>query len=276
MAESAASAGVTMPVAPAACTAIGYTANAYCEYTAESPGLRNASASSTSTSFEPLPSVICSDRDAELRGERVLEPMPAAVGIKPCIGERRMHRGERARARPEGVFVGGELDDAADAEFALELFDGFAGHVRRQRAHAIDGEIAGMRHRARTRSRLTESQDSFRNGARIGAEHAEQRRALLQRRERLDHVRLVRVTFDVEEEHVVPLLATRRPRLDARQADLVLRQRLEQPEQRAGRIGMQRGAQDGRAILAAGPEHLASDDEEARGVVVAVFDLGGE
>ena len=50
-------AGATRAVAPEACTALGYTANAYCEYTASTPGTRNASASSTRTSFEPLPSV---------------------------------------------------------------------------------------------------------------------------------------------------------------------------------------------------------------------------
>ncbi len=39
---------------------MGYTAKAYCEYTASRPGFRNASARSTSASFEPLPSVIWS------------------------------------------------------------------------------------------------------------------------------------------------------------------------------------------------------------------------
>ena len=58
MEESGGFAGTATPVAPVACTAFGYTANAYCEYTASRPGLRKASASSTSKSLEPLPSVI--------------------------------------------------------------------------------------------------------------------------------------------------------------------------------------------------------------------------
>ena len=61
-----------------------------------------------------------------------------------------MHGGERVRARPERIFVRGELDDPADAELALELLDGFARHVGRERAHAVDREISGI-HQATAR-----------------------------------------------------------------------------------------------------------------------------
>src|SRR4051812_40390394 len=118
--------------------------------------------------------------------------------------------------------------------------------------------------------------DASGNRSRVRTQHAEQRRALLEPRERLRHVRIVRVTVDVEEEHVVPLLAARWPRLDARQAHLVLGERLEQAVERARRVGVQPRAEDGCAVVARGLEHLATDDEEARRVVVAVFDLGGE
>ncbi len=51
---------------------------------------------------------------------------------------------------------------------------------------------------------------SSRHSARIRTQHAEQRRPLLERRQRLGDMRFVGVTVDVEEEHVVPLLAMRR------------------------------------------------------------------
>src|ERR1044072_9019181 len=101
----------------------------------------------------------------------------------------------------------------------------------------------------------------LRYGAWIGTQHAEQRRALLERRQRLGDVRLVGMTVDVEEGHVVPCLSVRGPRLDGRQADLVFRQRLEKPEQRARRVGVQRRAEDGGAVVSGGLEDLPSHDK---------------
>jgi len=85
------------------------------------------------------------DVDTELRGELVLELVAAAVGIEPGVGERRVHRGECVGAGTEGVFVRRELDDAADAELAFELFDGFAGDVRRERADVFDRQVTGIK-----------------------------------------------------------------------------------------------------------------------------------
>ena len=58
---------------------------------------------------------------------------------------RALHGGERPRARPEGIFVRRQLDDVGEAELALQFFDGLAGHVRRQRPHVVDGELARVR-----------------------------------------------------------------------------------------------------------------------------------
>src|SRR5688500_14240284 len=70
--------------------------------------------------------------------------------------------------------------------------------------------------------------------ARVGPQDAEQGGALLERLERPGDMRIVGMALDVEEKYVIPFLATGWPRLDARHADLVSRQRLEQPEQRGG------------------------------------------
>ena len=56
----------------------------------------------------------------------------------------------------------------------------------------------------------------------------------------------------------------------------MLGQRLEQPKQRTRIVGVARGDQQGGAVGAALAEELASDDQEARGVVGAIFDFMGE
>src|SRR5688572_19607267 len=82
--------------------------------------------------------------------------------------------------------------------------------------------------------------------------------------------------LDVKEENVVPFLAMRRARLDARETDLVFRERLEQPEQRTWRVGVQRRTQDGGAIFAGRLEHLLAHYKKAGGVVLAILDLRGQ
>ncbi len=71
-----------------------------------------------------------------------LSTWPLPSGVQPGILQGALHGGDGQRTRPEGIFVRRQLDDVADAELTLEFFDGFAGHVRRERAHMIDSETA--------------------------------------------------------------------------------------------------------------------------------------
>ena len=143
MGESAGSAGTATPVAPVAWTAMGYTAKAYCEYTASRPGCEEGFGQQHQRVVGAVAERDLAGVDAELGRQLVLEHVTAAVGIQPGIGERALHGLDRQRARPERVLVRRQLDDVADAELALQLFDGFARHIRRQRAHVFDGEQAG-------------------------------------------------------------------------------------------------------------------------------------
>ena len=88
--------------------------------------------------------------------------------------------------------------------------------------------------------------------------------------------RIAHVSLDVDEEHIVPFALARGPRFDARHVDAVLRERLQQPEQRAGIVGAARRHQQRRAVGAARRKQLAADDEEPGGVVGMVLDLLGE
>src|SRR6202040_3720870 len=87
--------------------------------------------------------------------------------------------------------------------------------------------------RAGCASNLREVDAILEHGARVGAQHLEQRGALLERRQRLGNRRIADVPFDIDEKHVVPLALAGRTRFDARHIDPMLGQRLEQPEQRA-------------------------------------------
>src|ERR1700692_3933466 len=107
----------------------------------------------------------------------------------------------------------------------------------------------------------------------IGTQYAEQRGALLERRERFAHPGILGVTFDVNEEHIVPFAPARRPRLDAAHADAVAGQRLEQPMQRTGRARVADRQQQRGAIRAARAQQLAPQHQEARGVIGAILDL---
>ena len=80
------------------------------------------------------------------------------------------------------------------------------------------------------------------------------------------------MAVEIEEEHVVPFALARRPRLDARHVDAVLRQRREQVQQHARRFGLAGRDEHRRLVLAARGEELAADDDEPRRVVVAVLD----
>ena len=78
-------------------------------------------------------------RDAELFRKRARHVVAASVRIEVGAFHRRMHRFDRARRRPEGVFVRGQLDDVAraGAEFARRFLDRFA--------RLINGEVAQLR-----------------------------------------------------------------------------------------------------------------------------------
>jgi Lon protease-like protein len=69
-----------------------------------------------------------------LLGERGPEPIGAAVGIAVQLGRPPGDRLEGLGERPELALVGGELDDAVEAKFALDLLDRLPGLVRDQRA----------------------------------------------------------------------------------------------------------------------------------------------
>ncbi len=91
------------------------------------------------------------------------------------------------------------------------------------------------------------------------------------RRERL----ALGVAVDVDEEHVVPLLLARRARLDARHADAVLGQRLEQAVERAGCIGL-RGRDEQRGLVGTRSGFAALRPITRKRVVLSglVLDLG--
>ena len=97
-----------------------------------------------------------------------------------------------------------------------------------------NGFVAGHRHRAgHAHRRMRLEVCASEHGPRIRAQDLEQRGPLLQRGQRLGDRRIAHMAFDVDEEHVVPFALARGTRLDARHIDAMLRERLEQPEQRA-------------------------------------------
>src|SRR5579872_7396877 len=82
------------------------------------------------------------------------------------------------------------------------------------------------------------------------------------------------MALEVDEEHVVPLAPVRGARLDAGQAHLVPRERLEQPVERPGGIGVTDRYEGRGSVGATWRKELAAQDQKARGVVGAVLDLG--
>src|SRR3954469_19885332 len=74
------------------------------------------------------------------------------------------------------------------------------------------------------------------SGTGIGAEHLDELAARLERADRRFDARLARVPVDIDEEDVVPQLLARRARLDPRQVEAGVGQRLQHAEQDARRI----------------------------------------
>src|SRR5450631_4113689 len=108
---------------------------------------------------------------------------------------------------------------------------------------------------AKLRIRLSGASE---HGSGIGTEDFEQRRAFLQRAERLRDLRVANVALEIDEEYVVPLPLVRRPRLDTRHVHPVLRQGFQQPEQRTGIVGVARRHQKRGPIGSARAEQLAA------------------
>ena len=78
--------------------------NACCEYTAESPGRRKARATSSSTSFEPLPSTKLFGPHSEARESDCLQLVAAAIGVVVQDVERAADRRERAAGEEPSGF----------------------------------------------------------------------------------------------------------------------------------------------------------------------------
>ena len=81
---------------------------------------------------------------AVLARERLLQLETAAVRIQADLPRRLRDRVERPRPRPERILVGRELDAVADAVLALQLLEGLAGNVGRERADAGGSEVGGI------------------------------------------------------------------------------------------------------------------------------------
>ena len=79
--------------------------------------------------------------DAIAPGQRILQIETVAVRIQSDGFDRLVHRGHGQRAATERVLVGGQLDDATDAQFALQLGNRFAGLVRRNGADVGRSQI---------------------------------------------------------------------------------------------------------------------------------------
>ncbi len=80
-------------------------------------------------------------RNAELRGQPVLEIIAIGIGIEPNLLARPANRVAHPRRAAERVFIRRELVGIADAELALELLDRLAGQVGRQRLDLRQGGI---------------------------------------------------------------------------------------------------------------------------------------
>src|SRR5581483_2173839 len=71
-------------------------------------------------------------RDAVAGGERLVQPVRAAVRVPVQALGRAGERLASGRERPERALVRGELDHALEPELALHVLDGLAGLIRRQ------------------------------------------------------------------------------------------------------------------------------------------------
>ena len=83
-------------------------------------------------------------------GERLVQPVAAAVRVAVQVPGSAVERLERRRERAERAFVRGELDHAREPELALDVLDGLARLVGRQRVDA--GPKEGVARSPRIRS----------------------------------------------------------------------------------------------------------------------------
>ena len=106
---------------------------ACCEYTAESPGRRNARATSSSTSFDPLPSTRCAGVTPSLGAERLPSARSRCRRVVVQHVERAADRRDRLGRGAERVLVGGHLEDVGlrHSQLARRLGDRLARNVGR-------------------------------------------------------------------------------------------------------------------------------------------------
>ena len=81
------------------------------------------------------------------------------------------------------------------------------------------------------------------------------------------------VTDAVDEEHIGPFAAARRPRFDPREIDAIGMKRHQQLMQRARLVA--HGNDDRGFVITGGRYFLAADDKKARGIVRAILDFFG-
>ncbi len=85
------------------------------------------------------------------------------------------------------------------------------------------------------------------------------------------------MSFHVDEEHVVPVLAPRRPGFDEGHDDAMIRERLQQMMQNTGTARRAaRRHQDGRLVGTARRKQVAADNQESSRVVRAILDTVDE
>src|SRR5262249_40123924 len=85
--------------------------------------------------------------DAVACGERVGQPVDAAVGVAVELACGALHRLERSPGRWERPFVRGELDDPLEPELALDVLDRLARLVGQQRLdRGTDERRVGVGH----------------------------------------------------------------------------------------------------------------------------------
>ena len=127
--------------------------SACCEYTASSPGRRNACVASSRMSLEPLPSTIWSRSTRKRDRQRGLEREAVAVGVardaRRGVGNRLLRT---FGLGPRGFSFEASLTMFSSARpiFASELLDGFARNVGRDAAHVFGrerGQLGGCRRR---------------------------------------------------------------------------------------------------------------------------------
>ncbi len=88
------------------------------------------------------------EREAPALGDALAQIVAVADGIEAQAlelgaGDDRGHAGLHGLGGPPGILVGGQLDDGAEAQLALDFLDGLAGHVERDPRQVFEGGEGG-------------------------------------------------------------------------------------------------------------------------------------